>query len=183
MMSKQIMNTEPNTALTPEFEAWVSAGRDLALERRSVDWRLADWMVDGREKGFLNQAGFDFLADNLGIAPKRLKVITKAADSFPPPLRDAALSIEHHALVADLPRDEQMDLLKQAKAGHWNDEQLRKQVITHRVQTGLIDRIPQDEWDEHLLTELQRTWNRASATVRQEFLEMAQEADGGLIDA
>ncbi|WP_347271649.1 hypothetical protein [Rhizorhabdus histidinilytica] len=166
----------------PARDAWLDAGRTLAAERRDVDWRLGDWMLEGREKGYLDQAGFDFLSDNLGIAPKRLKVITRAAETFPRHLRDETLTIEHHAYVADLPRDEQMHLLGQARREHWNDDDLRKHVINHKVRTGRVDSLSGEEWDHHALVALQHAWNRANPHVRAEFLEMAQEANGGVID-
>lgn len=161
---------------------WLDTGRSLASQRRDVDWRLGDWLSEGRERGYVDQTGFDFLAENLGITPKRLKTITKAVDAFPTHLRNAALSIEHHAHVADLPRDEQLDLLCQAKEQHWNDDDLRKQVISHRARSGRIDTLSQEEWDDHSMVTLQHAWNRASKRVREDFLELAQGADGGVID-
>lgn len=174
----------PNVPVAdPARDAWLDAGRTLAAERRDVDWRLGDWMLEGREKGYLDQAGFDFLSDNLGIAPKRLKVITRAAETFPRHLRDETLTIEHHAYVADLPRTDQVELLTQARREHWDDNEMRKHVISHKVRTGLVDRLTTDEWDHHALMGLQHAWNRASVSVRQEFMEMAKEANWGVIDA
>lgn len=162
--------------------AWLTTGRDLAAQRRNVDWQLGDWLIEGQEKGFLDQTSFDFLSDNLGIAPKRLKTITKAVEAFPAHLRDTALTIEHHAHVADLPRDEQLDLLKQAREAHWNDDDLRKQVISHRANAGRFDTLSAEEWDDHAMVSLQHAWNRASKKVRLDFLELANDANGGVID-
>lgn len=170
-----------NTAFAG-LQDWLDQGRSLATQRRDVDWRLADWMIVGRELGFLDQANFDFLSDNLGIAPKRLKSITKAAEIFPAALRDSSLTIDHHLCVADLPRDEQLGLLRQASKERWSDDDLRKQVISHNVHSGRVDRLSTDEWDHHSLVALQHAWNRASRDVRDDFLEMAQEANGGIID-
>lgn len=163
-------------------QAWLDTGRQLATQRRDVDWQLGDWLIEGRENGFLDQTGFEFLADNLGIAPKRLKAITKAVDAFPVHLRDTSLSIEHHAHVADLPRNEQLDLLKQARDAHWSDDDLRKQVITHRAHNGGFSTLSAEEWDDHAMVALQHAWNRASKQVRLDFLEIAQEANGAVID-
>lgn len=170
-------------AIVAPMDAWIQTGRALAARRRDVDWEIADWMVDGQAQGYIDQAGFDFLSSSLGIAPKRLKDIAKAATAFPLHLRDSALSIEHHAHVADLPRGEQMELLSQAKREHWSDDDLRKQAITHKVGYGHVSMLSQDEWDEHCRMALQHAWNRASTTVREDFAEQIKESHLGVIDA
>ena len=139
-------------------------------------------MHEGQSNGFLTQAGFDFLADNLGIGPARLKVISKAA-AIPAHLRDTSLTVEHHAHVADLPAPEQMELLTQAKLQHWSDDDLRKQAITHKVNHGHAAMLSQDEYDEHCRLALQHAWNRASPTVRGDFAEMIAASHMGIIDA
>lgn len=170
-------------AIVAPMDAWIETGRALAARRRDVDWEIADWMVAGQAQGYIDQAGFDFLSCSLGIAPKRLKDIAKAAIAFPVHLRDSALSIEHHAHVADLPRGEQMELLSQAKREHWSDDDLRKQAITHKVGHGHVSMLSQDEWDEHCRMALQHAWNRASPTVREDFAEQIKESHLGVIDA
>lgn len=173
---------DAGAAVVP-MDAWIADGRALAAERRDVDWRLADWMITGQSYGFIDQAGFDFLSESLGIGPKRLKDIAKAATAFPAHLRDSALSIEHHAHVADLPRAEQLELLGQAKREHWSDDDLRKQAITHKVGHGHVSMLSQDEWDEHCRMALQHAWNRANPTVREDFAEQIKESHLGIIDA
>ena len=169
-------------AVVAPLNAWIEEGRALAARRRDVDWEIADWMVAGQAQGYIDQAGFDFLSSSLGIAPKRLKDIAKAAIAFPVHLRDSALSIEHHAHVADLPRGEQMELLSQAKREHWSDDDLRKQAITHKVGHGHVQLMSQQDWEHHSLMTLQHAWNNAPPHIRADFLEEANGAKGGVID-
>jgi hypothetical protein len=168
-------------ALTPA-EEWIDRGRTLAAQRRDVDWAIADWMVEGKAAGHLDQAGFDFLADNLGIGPAKLKLIHKAA-AIPAHLRDTSLTVEHHAHVAELPVQEQIELLTEAKRQHWSDDDLRKQTITRKVETGRAAMLSPDEWDDHCRMQLQHAWNRASPSVREDFAELIAASNMGVIDA
>jgi hypothetical protein len=167
-------------AVTPA-EEWIDRGRTLAAKRRDVDWAIADWMVEGKAAGHLDQAGFDFLADNLGIGPAKLKLIHKAA-AIPAHLRDTSLTVEHHAHVAELPVQEQIELLTEAKRQHWSDDDLRKQTISRRAQIGGYEMLTPEEWEYHSLMAMQHAWNRAPKQARIDFLEIATKANGGLID-
>ena len=164
------------------IDAWVDRGRSLASQRRDVDWAIADWMNEGKDAGFLTQAGFDLLSENLGIAPAKLKMIHKAA-AIPAHLRDTSLTVEHHAHVAELPAQEQMELLTEAKRQHWSDDALRKQAISRKVETGCAAMLSPDEWDDHCRVQLQHAWNRASVAVREDFAELIAESHMGVIDA
>lgn len=164
------------------IDAWVDRGRSLASQRRDVDWAIADWMTEGKDAGFLTQAGFDLLSENLGIAPAKLKMIHKAA-AIPAHLRDTSLTVEHHAHVAELPAQEQMELLTEAKRHHWSDDALRKQAISRKVETGCAAMLSPDEWDDHCRVQLQHAWNRASVAVREDFAELIADSDMGVIDA
>lgn len=170
------------TLPTTELAAWVEEGRSLAARRRNVDWELADWMHAGQEKGFLDQTSFDFLSESLGIAPKRLKDITKVVKAFPAHARDKTLSIEHHAHVADLPRPEQMELLTKARQEHWSDDDIRKQAISRRVEAGLVETMSAADAEHHALMSMQHAYNRAPRHLRIEFVEAAVEANGGEVD-
>lgn len=159
----------------PTFTAWVDTGRALAARRRDVDWALADWMIDGRSQGFLDQTSFDFLSENLGIAPKRLKDITKAATAFPAHLRDKALTIEHHAAAAALPGQEALELLHVAKDRHWTPEQTRHEAMKAR---------PREERqvEESALESFLRHWNRLPRSDRMEAAEMIAASHGDEIE-
>lgn len=166
----------PPTALTD----WVEKGRSLVAQRLDVDWAIADWMAEGKEAGHLSQAKFDFLSDNLGLAPKRLKDALKAATNFPPALRDTRLSVEHHAAVASLPKDEALPLLKRASSEHLQVQDLREAVTQRRYETGAL--FDDEDTDTTLCTLIVRAWNRATPDARESFMELAKAVKFGIID-
>jgi len=159
---------------------WLDKGRDLFTQRREVDWRIAGWMVEGKEAGHLCQAKFDFLSEQLGVAPKRLKDALKAAEAFPPALRDINLSVEHHAAIASLPREEALPLLKRASSEHLPVNALREFVTQRRYETG--QNFADEDTDSTLCTHIVRAWNRATPAARQSFLDLQEVAHLGIID-
>ena len=164
------------------FDDWLASGRLLLQQRNELDWRLGDWLAEGRET-FGNQAAFDFLADELGIAPKQLKSAVKVATAFPPHMRDTALTFQHHEAVATLPTVEALDFLKSAKTNHLDDRETRIEAVRRKVEIGQTTLLPDDDWDHHALMAITRAWNRAPEHVRSEFLELTAEAELGDIDA
>lgn len=172
--------TTINTTLPEGFADWMQTGRSLLEQRADLDWKLADWIATGSEQF---QCDFDFLADELGIAPKALKSAAKVATAFPPHMRDTALTFQHHEAVATLPADEALRVLKDAKAGHLDPRETRIAAIEHKA--AIEQRLPMEDDDpaHRQLTTIQHAWNRATRSVRLEFLELATEANGGLIDA
>jgi hypothetical protein len=156
------------------LEIWIEQGRSLVRQRLDVDWRIADWMADGKTAGHLSQAKFDFLSENLGLAPKRLKDALKAAVKFPPALRDSSLSVEHHAALASLPRDEALPLLKRASADHLPVNALREYVTQHRYATG--QNFADEDTDSTLATHILRAWNRATPDARETAFAMIEIA-------
>lgn len=163
------------------FADWLAAGKRLLESRDAVEWQLADWLATGRET-FGNQAAFDFLADELGIAPQRLKASVKTASTFPPHLRDRSLTFEHHESVANLPTPDALAVLKAAREQHWDDKETRVAAVRRRAEIA-PSLIPEEDWEQTELLALTRAWNRARSSVRAEFFEMAEEAEGGVIDA
>ncbi|MFT4056165.1 MAG: hypothetical protein QM681_16800, partial [Novosphingobium sp.] len=155
--------------LPAPLDAWVAKGRDLVSQRLDVDWKIADWMAEGKDAGHLSQAKFDFLSENLGLAPKRLKDALKAATVFPPALRDSTLSVEHHAAVASLPKDEALPLLKRAAREHLSVNECREVVTQHRYSTGA--RFDDEDTDSTLATLMRRAWNRGTPESRAEAFE------------
>jgi hypothetical protein len=146
-------------------EEWVERGRTLADQRREVDWALGDWMAEGKEAGYLTQSGFDFLSENLGLTPKRLKDALKAATTFPPALRDRTLSVDHYAAVASLPQDEALPLLKRASTDHLPVNALREHVTQRRYETGA--NFEEDDLDSTMATLMFREWNRSTPEARE----------------
>ncbi|MGJ8477268.1 hypothetical protein [Sphingobium yanoikuyae] len=164
------------------YSRWIDEGRNLAVRWRETSWAIADWMVEGKAAGHLDQAGFDFLADNLGIGPAKLKLIHKAA-AIPAHLRDTSLTVEHHAHVAELPVQEQIELLTEAKRQHWSDDDLRKQTITRKVETGRAAMLSQEEWDDLSRMQFLHVWNRASVAAREDIAELVSQSHMRCIDA
>ncbi|GGB14954.1 hypothetical protein GCM10011380_00450 [Sphingomonas metalli] len=164
------------------FSDWLTTGKALLTERTRIEWQLADWIADGREQ-FGNQAEFDFLADELGIAPKALKTAAKVAAAFPPHMRDSALTFEHHEAVVGLPATDALAVLKQARDGHLDDRETRVEAVKRRTELGQGSVFADDDWEHHELMAIQRAWNRARTSVRAEFLELAAEVELGIIDA
>jgi hypothetical protein len=163
----------------PTLSSWIERGRSLATERRDVDWRLGDWLHDGQQQGYLDQAGFDFLSENLGIAPKRLRDINRAVEAFPAHLRDRALSVEHHASVAALPQQDALDLLHKAKAEHWTPERTRVEAQTHR---GEESGVRGDRDSDGMLESFLRHWNRLPRALRLDAAELIAAAKGEEIE-
>ena len=159
-----------------DFQSWVDTGRNLASERHDVDWRTGKWLHDGKQAGFVDQAGFDFLAENLGTTPKRLKEIARAVEAFPPALRDTSLSIEHHAAAAVVADNQgRLELLQAAKREHWSPEQTRHEAMKAK---------PRDERqvEESPLESFIRHWNRLPRVARMEAAEMIAESHGDEIE-
>lgn len=173
--------TIPVADVTPAFQAWLDTGRDLLTQRNEIDWKLADWLDTGRET-FVDQAGFDFLADQLGIAPKKLKTAASIARSFPPALRDTTLTFDHYEAVASLPTVDALSVLKDAKARHLDDRETRIEAVKRRAvieQPKLLRDDP--EYDE--LMAIVRAWNRAGRDVRQQFADLMNESHLSMIEA
>ena len=158
------------------FEAWVDRGRALASERHNLDWRTGEWLHNGRQAGYVDQVGMDFLADNLGTSPKRLKDIARAFEAFPPHLRDASLSIEHHAAAAAASDSQgRLELLQAAKREHWSPEQTRYEAMKARPRDGR-------QVSESALESFIRHWNRLSRADRLEAAEMIAASHGDEIE-
>jgi hypothetical protein len=161
------------------FEDWLDRLRAAVADHQSSGWAVADCLAEGREQGHLTQVGFDFLSENLGVAPKRLKDYAKAAESFPPHMRDKALSIEHHVSVAGLDKQEALPLLQAAKVQHWTPERTRAEAM-QRTDEERMPRTGRDE--DSLLESLIHHWNRTPRSVRLAFAERVAESHGEEIE-
>lgn len=161
------------------YEAWLEQGRALVHQRRKLEWELADWVVSGCERFPAEQLQKDL--PGLFDDPRHLKRIEKTAKAFPPHLRDKRLSFDHHAHVADLPTEEALPLLKEARKDGLAARELRIRAMLKKVETGRI--LPrEDDADDDALVALCRAWNRATRPVRQEFADMVAESNLGIID-
>ncbi|MES2902906.1 MAG: hypothetical protein V4696_01850 [Pseudomonadota bacterium] len=160
------------------FPSWLALGRDLATRKRNIDWLIGDWIHFGREHypGQIELALGEVTED-----PRRLKRIEKTIAAFPPHKRDASLSFDHHAHVADLPTQEALPLLKQAHDEGWDARQTRIRAMLRKVATGQI--LPrEDDAEDDAFMLLVRAWNRAPANVREDFAELVASSHLGVID-
>jgi hypothetical protein len=179
-----VMSEEPNTALslalpeTTDYPTWLAEGRRLATSKRHLDWLIGDWINFGREH-FPDQ--IELALADVSDDPRNLKRIEKTARAFPPHLRHADLSFDHHAHVADLPTQEALPLLKEAERDHLPARQLRIRAMLRKVDTGQI--LPrEDDAEDDALMALVRAWNRAPRSVREEFADMIAESHLSIID-
>ena len=169
-------------SLAPQDE-WLSRGRDIAHRKVALEWDMAEWIAEGVRDGHAKQLGFDFaaLGKELGIAPPRLKAACKAAQTFPPALRAADLSVEHHAAIASLPPEEALPLLRRASTEHLTVNDCREVVTQRRYETGA--RFDDEDIDSTFCTLLVRQWNRSTPAAKALFAELLRANQfTGIID-
>lgn len=160
------------------YPQWLGIGRQLANQKRNIDWLIGDWIAFGR-KHFPDQIQLA-LAD-MADDPARLKRIERTAATFPPHLRQPSLTFDHHAHVVDMPVQEALPLLQRSAREKLTPRQLRIEAMLRKVETGQILPREDDPEDDALLA-LVRAWNRAPVSVREDFAEMMAECHFGLIE-
>lgn len=168
---------------TPSISDWIAKGRSLADQRCDLDWLVSDWMAEGKASGHLGRIKFPFLSESVGLPPKRLKDALKAAITFPPSLRQSAVSADHHAAVASLPQDLALPLLKRALDERLPVNAMREAVTQHRFATG--QNFADEDADSTLATQVIRAWNRATPEAREmafEHFKIAAANGLGIVD-
>ena len=174
-MTMELALSLPSAMLYPD---WIATGRALANSKRNIDWLIGDWLSFGRVH-FPEQ--IEMAIADLGEDPKRIKRIETTVTAFPPSRRDASLSFDHHAHVADMPTQEALPLLKAAHDANWTARQLRVEAMLRKCEIG--QNLPRDDDPDHdHLLALSRAWNRAPSNVREEFADMIAESHMGVID-
>ena len=172
--------TELSPAPTPEtssdFDRWLAEGRRLAGIRLTLDFQIGDWLAKGRDHFAPEQIELALGEIALDAEHARaLKRVERVAKAFPPSQRHPGLSFEHHAQLADLPKQEALPLLQRAGKEKMPARKVRLEAMMRKIDLGLV--LPREDDPEcDQLTAICRAWNRASKTVREEFLEMAEEA-------
>lgn len=161
------------------FSDWIAIGRNLANQKRNLDWLIGDWITIGKEK-FPEQ--FELALTTVSDDAKAMRRIEAITQAFPPHKRDCALSFDHHAHVADLPPAEAMAMLKAAKEGKWSAKRLRIEAMTRKIEIGQIQ-IWEDDAETIALRNIAVAWNRAPIAVREEFADMIDEVGTGDVDA
>jgi hypothetical protein len=177
--------TAPATGAPSEFDLWLAEGRRLAGVRLTIDFEIGDWLAKGRERFFPEQIEMalgEIAAD--AEQARQLRKVERVARAFPPSQRHKGLSFEHHAQLADLPKQEALPLLQRAGKEKLGAKQVRIEAMMRKVDLGLVLPREDDPEDDAMLA-LCRAWNRAPKTVREDFFAMAEEAadsDYGVIN-
>jgi hypothetical protein len=157
---------------------WLGLCRDLYQQRKSLDWLLADAVSAGIAL-FGKQEAFDFLAEQLPVEPKQLRLATKVAAAFPASQRADDVPFEVHAYIAELPAERRLETLQRASSEHWGVKRAKEVVTEHRAQAAMFE----DEDEEtRRAVEIIRAWNRAPVESRRYFWDLAEPANFGAID-
>jgi hypothetical protein len=180
--------TEPTartTSAPSDFDAWLAEGRRLAGIRLNIDFEIGDWLAKGREHFAPEQIELALgeIAQDAEQA-RQLRRVERVARAFPPSQRHAGLSFEHHAQLADLPKQEALPLLQRAGKEKMGAKQVRVEAMLRKVDLGIVLPREDDPEDDAMLA-LCRAWNRAPKPVREDFFAMAEEAadaDYGIIE-
>lgn len=178
------METEIIPAAPAGFTDWLDEGRKLYQQRKSLDWACADWLATGQAR-FPEQmklALIELVSDP--IEQKRLAKSAKVAAVTPKALRDTSLTLDHYMHVADLPADEQLNLLSKASKEKLTARAFRVAVIERKASLDLQPDTFEDNDPEYAqIIAMARAWNRASKESRQEFYDMAGDAELGIVEA
>lgn len=172
-------------AVAPEgFAEWLDTGRELYERRKALEWECADWLAEGVAK-YPKQ--MEMVLESLASDPIEQKKLSKAArvaTAIPASNRNTALTFDHHAHVADLPVEERLTLLAKAADENISARALRIVAMERRRELGIGTMLIDDpDWDYQFLQAIARAWNRAPQHVRQEFYDMAGDAELGVVEA
>ena len=174
--------SNPCDLTSPALAAWLDTGKSLISQKRELDWQFADWIATGKREGYAVQVGFDFLAESLGLAPKRLKLAAVASERFPEHMRDAALSLEHHIGAAVIDGPDALNLLQQARQKKWTPEQLTVEAKRAKAAADDSDTPFALPDESAMLDSFIRHWNRLPRLVRADAAELIAEAQLEEID-
>ena len=159
------------------MEEWLSAGQQIAKMGKQLGFLVGDWVNAGRAR-FPEQ--LDLALGEVGIDPRFARKAAHVAAEFPRGQRDNALSFDHHAPLAALPKPVRMKILKQAHAKRWTPSQVRDAVTRRRYETGAL--FDDEDIDSAMMTIIVRAWNRATPNARALFRELAENVAVGVID-
>lgn len=181
-MASELTIIEPQKAPAIPLEDWIAEGRKLAAIRLEIDWKLGDWLAQGRDHFAPEQIEMALGEIAADVEQARaLRRVEKVARAFPPSVRDGSLTFEHHAKVADLPRQEALPLLREAREEKLPASKLRIRAMLKKVDLGLV--LPREDDPEYdAMLACVRAWNRAPVDVREDFAEMVAESGYGIIE-
>ena len=162
---------------------WADRMRRLILDKRNVEWEIADTLELGREK-FGDDPQMQLFLEAIGYDQKRAIADAKVAKLIPAAWRTDKISFEvckHIAKVEDAELRQRM--LKQAEAEHWNERAAHHAVVQHKVETGQL--FEDDDAVSRFATEFFRLWNRMPLDAREyafPLIEIAAASGFGPID-
>lgn len=162
------------------FEDWSKLGRRLCMGARAINWLIGDWLIAGVEKfgeQARDEANTIFRSD-----VDRFDPIVRTCRKFPEDRRHDRLSFGHHLAVVTLEDEEAQKLLSDAEERRLPVREVRREVMAHRVSSGGFLPRDDDDPDDTMMRAIVHAWNRASRQAREDFLELATEADFGVID-
>jgi hypothetical protein len=173
-MASELTIIPPTAPAT--FNEWLARGRDLAHTRLTIDFALGDWLAQGRDTFAPEQIEMALGEIAADVEQARaLKRVEKVARAFPIGTRDTSLTFEHHAKVVDLPKQEALPLLKEAREEKLPASKLRIRAMLRKVDLGLV--LPREDDPEYdAMLACVRAWNRAPIDVREDFAEMVAES-------
>lgn len=164
------------------FEDWQTIGRRLFARERVINWWIGDWWAFGEhrygERAKMAAEGI------FGLTFQSLADIAMVARSFETSRRREHVSFTHHREVAALPPTEADAMLAKAADENLSTRDVRKAAMLRKVALGIIrprDDV-QDDPDYAALKAIAAYWNRANRDVREQFLDMANESELGVIE-
>lgn len=165
---------------TETFDDWTALGRRLCMSARAVNWLIGDWLIEGSER-FGEQAREEAIAIFRSDV-QRFDPIVKTCRRFPPDRRHQALTFGHHAAVSEIPEDQAEKLLVEAERERVTVSMLKAQVrVMMDGQSKLIP-LDDDDPDDTAMRRMVHAWNLGNRKSRQDFVELIQESDMGVID-
>lgn len=162
------------------FEQWVAMGRDLFEGQRVINWWIGDWWAAGSHR--YGERAAAAAQGVFGLEYKSLSMYGSICRAFEPSRRLEHLTFSHHAEVAALPPSEADTLLAAAQNERLSTRELRVEAMKRKVALGLFVPREDDDPDHTELLDIARRWNRAKRSVRETFLELANESGLDEID-
>jgi hypothetical protein len=164
------------------FEEWQATGEKLCRTERVLNWWIGDWWAAGHHRyGERAKVAAEGI---FGVGFQAVADMATVCRSFEPSRRREVLSFTHHRETAALPPSEADALLERAEVEGMATRAVRVEAMKRKVALGLFK--PRDELDddpEHTaLMGIARQWNRAPVGARMAFMDLAGEADFGVID-
>jgi hypothetical protein len=162
---------------------WLEKGAALAALCRESDWALADWLSVGKATGYLSAAPCKVVSADIGIPLPWMRNAMRAAAAFPVGVRLPDLTVEHHAPLASMPRQEALEALRRAQSERLPAQAMRERATQYRYESG--ENFRDEDTDSTLATQAIRAWNRATPEARElafEHFQLAAAKGHAIVD-